>query len=205
MADIQINQNDLAQVTLMLGGIEKEARIALRRALNRTLTGSKTIVSKKMREVCTLKAAKIKDNIDEKKANDENLSASLYIRGRAIAAINYKHSVLKNKGLRLQYFKIAGKEEVPNGFKATMPNGKVGLYIRDWRGLKKHRKPYPRRESRDNVWGSTELPIIELMGPPLTSVYEKTPNLSDTIESAAAERLATETEAQVNYILSKYA
>jgi len=205
MAEIQINQNDLAQVTLMLGGIEKEARVALRRALNRTLTGSKTIVSKEMRLVCTLKAATIKKNLQEKKATNETLSASIKILGKAIPSVNYKHSVLKNRGVRLQYFVLGAKETVSNGFKATMPNGHVGLYIRDPRGTRNHRKPYPRREQRNNAWGSTELPIIELFGPPLTSIYEKTPNLSETIERTSAERLERETESEVNYILNKYA
>lgn len=192
MATIEFNTTQLAEVTRLLNGIEKDARNALRRAINNTTVGVKTLVAKKIGATVTMKSAEIKTYISVQKATNQELGASVRIIGKKTPLIKYKNRQLK-QGISHKIYKAGGTIKLKHAFYAQMQSGHKGIYLRDYQRQ--------RRVPANNAWGFTTLPIIEQFGPNMTTLYEKTPNLSYQIETEAADRLARETEAQINYIL----
>lgn len=209
-AFIEVNKAQVDDVVALLGGIEKDAKIALRRSINNTATGAKTAIAKDIVSKVTLRSKKIKEYITVTKATNNKLSAVVKLRGAFIPLAAFKTTpTLANSqldygnGVSVKVWKDKRAIRFRHAFFAIMPTGHAGLFLRDPTNSRNHSKSNPRRESRSNAWGSTELAISEMFGPPITTVYEKTPGLSNQVETTAAERLLRETESQVNYILSK--
>lgn len=187
MSAIEINQTQMNDVLSLLSGIEKDAKKALFRSLNRTATGAKTLTAKGIGSTVTMKSAKIKEYISIKKANSNNLISKIIMRGALAPAIQFTNRQLA-RGVSVKIYKSKTPDKFRHAFYATMPNGSTGIYIR--------------KEISPGVY-APRLPIKQILGPPITTVYEKTPGLANDVEQTSAERLLKEMDAQVNFILSK--
>ena len=111
----------------------------------------------------------------------------MIISGGFTSAISFTNRKLA-KGVSVKIWKAKPPLKFSHAFYATMPSGHSGIYTR--------------KELSAGVFAG-RLPIREMRGPSVTTVYEKTPGLSDKIEEDSAERLLNEMENQVNFILSK--
>lgn len=193
---VEVNQGQMNDVLSMLGGIERDAKTALRRSISSTAIAAKTAVAKGVGSTVTMKAKRIKEYISVRKASGNNLTAVVTLKGGltplSVFSTNpsYANSVLKDygTGISVKIWKSKRAVRLRHAFFAEMNSGHVGIY--------------ERKEIAPNVY-ARRLPIRELFGPSITTVYENTPGLSNRLENEAAERLLRETDAQVNFILSK--
>ena len=195
-AFIEVNQQQLDDVMDLLGGIERDAKIALRRSINNTATAAKTLAAKGIGSTVTMKSKRIKEYITINKASGDKLSAKVSLIGAltplSVFSTNpsYANSQLRDagNGVSVKVFKVKRAVRLKHAFFASMSSGHVGLYTR--------------KEISPGVFAG-RLPIRELFGPSITTVYEKTPGLSSQIETESADRLLREMDAQVNFILSR--
>ena len=193
---VEVNQGQMNDVLSMLGGIERDAKTALRRSISNTAIAAKTAVAKGVGSTVTMKAKRIKEYISVRKASGNNLTAVVTLKGGltplSVFSTNpsYTNSVLKDygTGISVKIWKSKRAVRLKHAFFAEMNSGHVGIF--------------ERKEIAPSVY-ARRLPIRELFGPSITTVYENTPGLSNRLENEAAERLLRETDAQVNFILSK--
>ncbi|MFA5922317.1 MAG: phage tail protein [Methylococcaceae bacterium] len=185
---IQINPQQLEEIHGLLENIQNGAERAIRTALNKTLTGAVALTAKRIGETVTLKASMIKDNITQDKAKNYRLGAMMQIKSPPMplaafttnpTAANYQLRDIGN-GVSVKVWKKGSPVRFRHAFFARTPNGYIGLF--------------ERRDKR-------RLPIDEMRGPFLASIYEKTPGLGYDVETASAERLLRELDHQVTYLL----
>lgn len=182
---IQFDETQKAEIEALLANVKNGAQRAERTALNRTLTGAVTLVSKEIGATVTLKSATIKKNISKKKATLSNLSARATLRGGLIPLIQFQNRQLKN-GISVKVYKSASTTKLKHAFYATMRSGHKGIFLR--------------REVSPNQYAA-RLPIDEQFGPNISTLYEKTPGLAANVEQTSADRLQRELSSQVDYLL----
>lgn len=191
-ATVEVNPQQLAELNAMLADISGGTNLAIKRAVKRTMTGVKTLVAQEIGKKTTLKSATIKDAIATQVIDT---SGKLTISGRKIPlslfscnptiALSQRAS---GAGVSVKIYKDRAAVRYRHAFWAVMPNGHTGLFERKITG--------------GRVVG--RLGIDELIGPSVPTFYEMTPELSNRVETTAAERLQRELDAQMNYILQRY-
>jgi hypothetical protein len=187
-ASIQFNEQQVNEVRALLSNIQNGAERAIRTSINRTLDGAVTLATKRIGETVTLKASLIKDHITKDRATNRDLGALMRIQSRRmpLAAFSTNPSAANSQirdqgnGVSVKVFKNKAPTRFRHAFFARMPNGYIGLFQRQT---------------------TKSLPIDELMGPFLGSVYDNTPGLGHDVEQTSAERLLRELDHQVRYLL----
>jgi len=187
-ANIQVNQVQVDEIRALLANINNGAERAIRTALNRTLDGAVTLTAKRIGETVTLKSAMIKNNITKARATNYELGAMMRMKSRRmpLAAFTTNPTAANmftrdtGNGVSVKVFKNRPPVRFRHAFFARLQNGYIGLFDRR---------------------GSKRLPIDELKGPYLASIYENTPGLGYEVEQTSAERLQTELAHQVDYLL----
>jgi len=185
---IQINQQQLDEVYALLANIQGGAERAIRTSLNRTLDGAVALTAKRIGETVTLKAAMIKDNITRERATNYALGAALRMKSERmpLAAFTTNPTAAnmqinnQGNGVSVKVFNTKSPVRFRHAFFAQMPGGYIGLFER--KGLKR-------------------LPIEEMKGPSLASIYQNTPGLGAEIEQTSADRLLRELATQTDYLL----
>ena len=190
---VQINQAQLESVRRLLADIGSDERLAVRRAVQRTTTGTKAQVTKELGKKVTLKAAFIRQQISSQVLQ---LGGRVTITGNPtqLAAFTTNPTLAKSQqyntnGVSVKVYKDQGAVRLKHAFFAQMQNGHIGLFM---------------RAKGANGKAVARLSINELLGPSVTSVYEKTAGLSELVETTAAERLKDELDHQAQYILQTH-
>ncbi len=187
-ANIQINQQQVDDIRALLANIHNGAEQAIRTSLNRTLDGAVTLTAKRIGETVTLKSSMIKDNVTKARATNYELGAMMRMKSRRmpLAAFTTNPTAANmqtrdtGNGVSVKVFRNKAPVQFRHAFFAQLSNGYIGLF--------------ERRNSK-------RLPIDELKGPFLASVYENTPGLGREVEQTSADRLLRELAAQTDYLL----
>ena len=178
MASIELDRAQAAEVELMLNGIRNGAARAINAALNKAAEQSQTKAVKHIYDELALTKPAIKAQTKVTKSDFTKLQSKLEVSGKPLYIVDdsisthkrigehfYKASLLKlGKGVSVTVRKSKGVERLHWAFKATMKSGHTMLFQRDLRD--------PKRVAKANVWGSSVLPIEQLLGPGVASVFE---------------------------------
>lgn len=190
---IEINRTQLESVRRLLQDIGSDEQLAIRRAVLRTTTGTKTNVTKELGKKVTLKAKMIRQQISSKVIN---LGGTVKITGSPMPLAAYstnptlaRSQQYNQNGVFVKVYKDLNGVRLKHAFFAEMNTGHTGLFMRA-KGANGRLVP--------------RLKINQLLGPYMTSVYVKTVGLSNTVETTAADRLQRELDHQVQYILSNH-
>lgn len=151
--------------------VAKVRDIALPRALNELRDQAKTAGLRKIADIYKVGPRVTEKYVTLKFATGVDLEATITIKGPGFPLHAFQPRQLRN-GVSVN---VKGKRIViPGAFLATMKSGHVGVFARGAYGAKGGRRltqtgsfgrfKFGRGErvKRDNVWGSTELPINEL-------------------------------------------
>ncbi len=185
---VTVDQAQVDSVLRMLSGIQRDADLAIVRALNKTVSAAKTATAKGIGQTVTLKAKVIKEDMRISKASAQRLSATLHLKYKLTPAILFTNRKLR-KGVSLKVFKNKSSVRLTHYFYAEMESG--------------HRGIFSRREVSSGIYVA-RLEIDELFGPSITTVYEKTSGLAQQVEAESADRLQRELNSQINFILNRY-
>ena len=144
--DIEIDSAEMKKVLRKVKKIPKGTETALKRALNRTVTGMKTDALKEITANYTVKRKDATDRIKVDKATNARLGIQLSSKGRPIRSIKFKHKPNSSPGKLggtaafLQVKKRSSgnimdgvksdKDNISKAFIAKMPNGTTGMFQR---------------------------------------------------------------------------
>ena len=176
----RVNQTQIAQVRHDLAAIPGAADRALCRAINKTLTGLNTDVSKEVRKIYNLKASVVKADFRIYRATYEQLGGKFVASGKP-QGLN-KFSPKQNKrGVSVKIMKAEPRKTVKHAF---IWNNAVF-----------------RRQRQDNGRLVGRLPILYLTGPRVEDALAK-PEVLSRVQSQADARFTANAEHEVDYILS---
>jgi len=186
--NLQIDRSQIDAVHALLGDVRQGAERAISRALNRTLDGAVTLTAQGITKKVTLKSAYVKDHIKKVKARNYQLGAAMKMQSGQVPLAAFSTNPApanfqardRGNGVSVKVWKDKSATRFKHAFFAVMPNGYIGLF--------------ERRDRR-------RLPLDELMGPYLSSIYTQTPGLSREVETKSADRLLRELQGEVKYLL----
>ena len=153
MVTIEVNERQLRELQRTLGGFSRRMPLIVSRSLNRTIKKAKVDTSRAIRSEVRLKVGDIKKGIRIKQATRSRWIAIMSLTKRRFPLIKFAARQLK-KGVSYAIKRSGGRRRIRMGFRKTMPGrGHRGIFRRK-------RKTTPR------------LPIVELFGPSIASVFQ---------------------------------
>jgi len=185
--NIRIDQAQFRGVESMLSDIKNGSKKAMTKAINKTLTTTKTRIRKDLVAKLALPAKRIAQDLYITKASYEKPSGKVQAIGKPVRLIEFKPTQTQ-KGAKARIYKANKKDLIPSSFHATMRSGHKGVFRRAMKGGGKrvHR-----------------LPIEELTGPRIEDVLAKDEILRP-IESAASDLLAQNLDKEAAEILRRH-
>ncbi len=197
--NIEINKQQLNDVKRMLSGIKGGVRKAMIKTLNQTSKTTKTQFAKKVGEDLNLKSARIKKDIKELKATDNNLQGGVTSTGKPVGLINFAGAQTK-KGTKVKVKKSGGAKLVPHAFKASTktkapPHSREHLFWRK-KGSWSRRRPSPKltyhgmpNNPKANKYriktGGGGTMMMRLTGPRIQDIMAKDEVINPVAEKAA--------------------
>lgn len=153
MIDLAITSNT-SQTEKALKAYAKRAPVALMRALNRGITGARTVMVREIARDTGMKSKDVRDALTMRLATPDRLQTRLAASLKRVPLIDFKgKSLATGVSFRTRGAKRGGVTvRLPSAFIATMSNSHRGIFKR--RGRKR-------------------LPIKELFGPSLGHVFLK--------------------------------
>lgn len=207
---IAIDQQQLDDVRKMLDGFVgtaisgKGSEAAIQRSLSKTIDHAQSRVVKRVYEEVNLLQKEIRPYTRKVKPNYSSLSGRVIISRHAIPLVDFPYKTTNRiSGIFVSVRRNRPEELFLHRFVATMKSGHVGIFERGLPGDERagvRRKAVPRREERNNLWGSTVLPVDEAYGPSPGRVFYENGN-QDMEE--IADFFARTLDHEVEYILSQ--
>jgi len=159
MFSLKLNTADMDRAITQLGN---RATPAIARALNRAAVSTRTVMVRLVSQDTGLKVGAVRDQTSITKATAKagRLAAQIIISGKPVPLIDFNARWNRRRGVTARL--RGGKGTYPHAFIATMPGGHRGVFQRVPGALR--RGPAPQRAG---------LPIYELHGPTLASVFRK--------------------------------
>lgn len=203
---IQIRSEDLDYVRRELKDLPLKQPKVMAAALNNSIEFAQSYIARRLKTVSEIKDKNrlIKD-IKLVKANYTNLSAGVSFYGRAIGAIQFKHTVYKTTGVRWKVDKGGSFLRRSDGFEGIGLSGQRGegagnahLWIRRdtiYRvGSRAHYKP--------NI-GRVMHQIRPIYGPKLTTIWQRHPEIKAEVTKRVGQRLNARILSQVDRALNR--
>jgi len=114
------------------------ANKAIRRTINELMSQSKTAASKKVRERYNIKAKKLNNYINVRKASGNYLEAKLSVRSREVSLFHFLYGEKtpnmgrrsKKKPVRIKVLKQAGVHRLRHAFIMKDKSGNIGIFQR---------------------------------------------------------------------------
>jgi len=215
---VKMDQDDFRRVQSMLSDIKGAAPRVAMRAINKTMTGTKTDASSAIRAVITAKKSAVDETIKITKATENNPTAYIASTGRPLALIDLS-SRQTNKGVSVQVRKDRPRKIVPGAFIATMKNGHKGVFWRKWHGSKavKMSKTEAAINRSGFIWSEKRkryiaisslpreyrLPMEERYGPRVPDIMSNEPVMKNIL-GKSGDRLDANLKHETEYELSKH-
>jgi hypothetical protein len=114
------------------------ANKAMRRTINELMSQSKTAASKKVRERYNIKAKKLNNYINVRKASGNYLEAKLSVRSRNVSLFNFLYGEtspklgrrVKGKPVKVKILKTSGVHKLHHAFVMIGKSGNIGIFER---------------------------------------------------------------------------
>jgi len=180
--EVVFDKRQLAQIERAVKGIPRGMPRVVSRAINKTATTARSHLVKRIAGILPIKQKDIRKGMPIYKATLNRWQATIRIIGKAIPLIQFKARQTR-KGVT---YKKAGADTralIRSAFIAVMPTGRKGVFLR---------------------LGRPRLPIRELYGPSLPSIFENTPGLETETERDIGDLLQHYTQQQIKYLVEKY-
>lgn len=177
---IKISAENLNNVQKKLITLDKRARYALQKGTNKTATLTKRRLREELKSLYTIKDVKYNKNAKIKRATLQDLTASLYYKGRATPLPHFKvkprtpnpkrksktaASALIMKDKQMKKFEVTHGGRTYKAFVANLANGNTMFASRTPEGKIKtfYSASYPNMIKNKKVYDVVEPEIIELL------------------------------------------
>jgi len=122
---IVIDSRDLQKLRYRLERASKNLPRDMQRALSNTQRATKTQAGREMSEVYTAGKQAIGRRTQVRPVNTAALSFSVIGSKKPIELQEYKHSVTKRSGARVQVFKASGAQALPHAFRRSAGKSRI--------------------------------------------------------------------------------
>jgi len=209
--ELKVDEKKLAEIREKLAGIPRGVPKALATAINKVAAHGRTRGIAIIRQDSPIQRNRLLGAIHIKKAGVNNLSASVGFAGRPIP-MGYFPSKQTKQGTLVTFSKSRGPELIEHAFKATMPSGHKGVFVRAPNAV--HRKvlakPTKGLAGRlQNTFGGGErfiwsaLPIKERKGPNAGGLLSADPKSVPALANELNLKLDAVIDSQVKWLLDK--
>ena len=185
---IELNKADVAKVNIMLGGVKNGAPKVLTRAINKTLTGTRSTAKKEIAKHYNLTQKRIDQDFTTNKANWSKLSGGVVAKGKPIGLLSFSGTRQTTKGVTGKILKEKPRYLIKSAFitRAGIAGSSTG------------EKPLGvfRRA------GKKRYPIHRLTGPRVEDEFAK-PRTYNAVTDYAQDRITTTMDQELNFELSK--
>jgi hypothetical protein len=200
MTTLKFDPQQMKEVRDALKSIKLGYPRALNAALNKTVGQARTLAVAGVNARLNLTKKVIREYTAIHRSNFNTLTSKLDVIGKPVPLANYGAREVK-RGVTVKVRRDGSRELIQGAFMRTMKSGHTGVFKR---GIEHQyrKKAAPRREARNNVWGSTVLPIDELDGPHISEVfrYEAEKAVSETSAGVLAQNL----DHEMNRVYTQY-
>lgn len=191
--NVIITTAQVDRIAKALRDVPRKLPQAIAGAINKTLPRVRKGIAQDIQEVMNLKYGRIIKGATITKASQSSLSGSVVFAGRAVGAIQYKHSASKTRGVSVTFTKGGRALNFRHAFKGVGINSNEHIFSRkpgEWYevGAKAHYKP--------NVGRRAEK-ITAIYGPSLQTIYANHPRIFYAANDAARTIIDAELEKQI--------
>ncbi len=177
---------DIAKANVLLSHIKNGAPKAINSALNRTIEGVRTDITKQVTATYDIKAKPVRASMKITKSTLSTLQASAAGVGSPIPLINFHVTPNKpgqqNPGTILRAsVKKSGGKPIPGAFVTTMKSGHTGVYMRK---------------------GKERLPVDEAFGPSVPQMMNEV-KIRQEVMDGASERFSKRLDHEIDRLLAK--
>lgn len=177
---------DIAKANVLLSHIKGGAPKAINSALNRTIEGVRTDITKQVTATYDIKAKPVRASMKITKSSMSTLRASVASAGSPIPLINFritpnKPGQQKPGSVLRASVKRSGGKPIPGAFVAQMTNGHIGVFQRI---------------------GKKRLKIKELFGPSVPQMMEET-KINKQVMDGANDRFSKRIDHEIERLLAK--
>lgn len=180
---IAVDERIIRSVQAQLSGIEHKAPNVIANALNRTMSNLAANINREVRAKYNIKTSDIKGSLEKKRANKNNLSASIKSKSGVIGLDHFKVSPLKVQPKRKKPIKTAVKK----GATKSLPGG----FVQDVNGLKVFVRNTKKR-----------LPIRRLYGPSIPQMIENE-NIRDELDLKASAMFKQRLDHEISRLIER--
>ena len=180
--DIKFDQAKLKRIERMLRGIPGAMPKVVTRAINKTAGPAKTQIGKEIRTEINTTTKRVNQRLFLQKATYTNWAATISISKRRLPLMSFGAKQIK-KGVSYNILKSGGRKKIDSAFIQTMSSGHVGVF---------------RRKS------DQRLPIVEMFGPSIGQVFDKSVSIAKRVIFQAYKRLDHNIEHELNYVLGRF-
>ena len=131
---IKMDRSAIRQVERDLANIKKGSERAMSRAINHTLTVTRTEAGKEIRKQVKLKSAYVRERLKVNKANVNKPVGSITTPKRGILLSRFEHRQYKNGDIGVQVKPSGGKKRMPGAFFIRFSNGVQAIAFRNQYG-----------------------------------------------------------------------
>ena len=189
--EIKVDKESLRQARSLFNDLEKAPPIVTSRAINRTLTGVRTDITKGVGEILNVKQKRIRDTIRLKKATYNEVTGVVTIEAVRIPLIEFAASWKQAwPGAKAKVEKREKRKTYKHAFiRFSKGWGRKAVF---WRAID---KKTGKRAGR--------LPIKEVYGPSVADYLAK-PEIMEPVQEKAGQRIVTNMQRELDYYLLKH-
>jgi len=192
-----VEGQELERAQRDLKNLAREQPKVASRALNKSLTGTKTDMKKVIREDYSFKARALEKRINVKKANKGRLNGHILSKGKPVHLTDLAGTKQTKKGVKVNVKKSTGRQLIPSAFirKGKYSGKKIVLQRTDDPGKSRRTEP------------SYRYPVKAIYAPHPEILYNEDHNWTK-IQDAAAKRIdknmAREQDAELRKQIGKW-
>lgn len=170
---------DLRAVSRMLGKLEKDASVAVSRAMNSAIRKARTVaVNEISKEHPGIKKENIRDAMKARLSHKDRLKAELIALGHRVPIIDQKARATRTG---VTYRSKHGRRMIPGAFIATMKNGHIGVF---------------KRKGQWDPKNGKRLPIVELRGLSIPRTFTEA-KVDEAVAREARKQFEKELQRQI--------
>jgi len=131
MIEIEVNKSQLDRVLALTQDVKKGYPKVMSRSINKALSTAKTQAALRIGNEINLKAARIKEDLETKKATFSDVSGRLRAASRPPTLISYGAKETKGGGVSVKIFRSGSPRKIRRAFIA-MGKGATQVFRRKW-------------------------------------------------------------------------
>jgi hypothetical protein len=204
MINIEVKKSQIDQVILMTKGIKQGYPKVMSRSINQALSTAKTQAALRIGNEINLKAARIKEDLEAKKASFSNVSGRLRAASKPPTLISYGAKELADGGVSVKIFKSSAPKRIKRAFIA-LGRGTSQVFRRRWAIKNKlSANSYSGMQRRVRKYtGKYRNPVFVEYGPRPSAILQQSKVL-DAVTAQATHVLEQNIERELDKVLQGY-